>query len=279
VNYFAPGRDQLGLVVFGSTAFVYPSTTSFMTPDINGNTIQSLIGQISCGGNTASAEAIAAAYNELTTVNNSRRMNVIVFMTDGRPNGVTADFSQPNNLAIGTCTEDNAGDDLIGVLAQWAGGAVASGSTAGLMNYRTTSITNTNEGHIPAGSGCAFTTSLTNVSLDISGMPATDIYGNSLTGPYSQENPAWPYNGLAPNLVGVSSPREIVMASTNAVDNEATQVRTNTTLNPFIYSIALDGDGPVSDQPDTLLLRKMANDPSLAGDSGIGSTFYRQQIR
>ena len=28
VNYFAPGRDQLGLVVFGSTAYTYQSTTS-----------------------------------------------------------------------------------------------------------------------------------------------------------------------------------------------------------------------------------------------------------
>ena len=44
VNYFAPGRDRLGLVVFGSAAYVYLSTTSFTTPDANGNTIQSIIG-------------------------------------------------------------------------------------------------------------------------------------------------------------------------------------------------------------------------------------------
>jgi Flp pilus assembly protein TadG len=62
VNYFAPGRDQLGLVAFGSAAYVYHSTTSFTTPDANGNTIQSLIGQVTCGTNTASAEAIHAAY-------------------------------------------------------------------------------------------------------------------------------------------------------------------------------------------------------------------------
>jgi hypothetical protein len=30
--------------------------------------------------------------------------------------------------------------------------------------------------------------------------------------------------------------------------------------------------------PDTLLLQKIANDPSLAGDSGVGLTFYQQQI-
>jgi Mg-chelatase subunit ChlD len=93
VNYFAPGRDQLGLVAFGSSVFFYPSTTSFTTPDANGNTIQSLIGQLTCNDNTSSAAAIAAAYAELQRVNNPNRMNVIMFMTDGRPNGVTADYS------------------------------------------------------------------------------------------------------------------------------------------------------------------------------------------
>jgi Flp pilus assembly protein TadG len=275
VNYFAAGRDQLGMVVFGSTAFVYPSTTNFTTPDANGNTMQSLIGQITCGGNTASAEAIAAAYGELTSVNNNKRMNVIVFMTDGRPNGVTANYTK---LVTGKCTTDAAGDPLTGVLAQWAGGAVANGPTAGLMNYSTNSITSANEGAIPAGGGCKFGADLTKVGSDISGMPTTDKYGNSLTGPYSTENSAWPYNGVSPVLTGVGSPQQIVIASANALDNQSTQVRTNTNLNPFIFSIALDGDGPATDQPDTLLLRKIANDPSLAGDAGIGSTFYSQQI-
>lgn len=275
VSYFAPGRDQLGLVVFGSAVFVYPPTTSFTTPDANGNTVPSLIGQITCNANTSSAEAISLAYNQLTAVNNSKRMNVIVFMTDGRPNGVTENFTAN---VIGKCTTDAAGDPLTGVLAQWAGGAVANGPTAGIMRYSTASLTNINEGAIPAGNNCQFVSNLQNVSNDISGMPAIDIYGNSLTGPYSQENTAWPYNGLAPNLVGVSSPQQIVMASANAVDNAATRVRTDANLRPYIYSIALDGDGAPSDQPDTLLLRKMANDPSLAGAGGIGATFYQQQI-
>ncbi len=277
VNYFAPGRDQLGLVAFGSSVFTYQSTTSFTTPDANGNTIQSLIGQITCGDNTASAAAMAAAYKELVRVNDKNRMNVITFMTDGRPNGVTADYSL--GTVKGSCSLP-AGTP--GVLAQWAGGAVTSGSTAGLMQATTSSVTFPNSGLPLAGSsGCKFdgSNNLTNVSQDIPNLPTIDFFGNSTSGPYSNQNSGvWPYNTPFNATGGSSIPQQIVIASTNAVDNMATTIRTNTTLSPYIYDIALEGDGPASDQPDTLLLRKMANDPSLAGDSGIGSTFYTQQI-
>ncbi len=276
VNYFAPGRDQLGLVVFGSAVYVYPSTTSFTTPDASGNTIQSLIGQISCGANTSSAEAISLAYAELQRVSNPTRMNVIMFMTDGRPNGITADYS---SLVTDGCTP--AGQPFVGVIAQWAGGAVSSGSTAGVMNYSTTSLTRPNEGAISAGSDCKFygSNNLPNVRKDIQNLPTQDYYGNLTTGPYSQVNSGtWPFTTPFNPVGAVSIPQQIVIASSNAVDNAATQVRTNTTLNPSIYTIALDGDGPVDDMPDTLLLRKIANDPSLAGDTGAGLTFYQEQI-
>ena len=45
---FAPGRDMVGLVVFGSTAFVSPPRSNFNVADAQGNTIASLINQISC---------------------------------------------------------------------------------------------------------------------------------------------------------------------------------------------------------------------------------------
>ena len=201
-------------------------------------------------------------------------MNVIVFMTDGRPNGLTADYSKK---ITDSCAPSNT--PFVGVLAQWANGAVPTGTTAGLMNYTTNSITNANEGAISAGSGCKFYSDLTKVNQDMANLPTTDINGNSTTGPYSQENTASPYNGQATTLSGgISSPLQIVMASTNTLDNEATVIRSNKTLNPFIYDIALMGNGGASDQPDILLLRKMANDPSLASDTGIGQTFYNQQV-
>jgi len=278
VNYFAPGRDQLGLVAFGSSVFFYPSTTSFTTPDASGNTIQSLIGTLTCAENTSSAAAIAAAYQELKNVNNPNRMNVIMFLTDGRPNGVTADYSQPGLGVTDGCTMP-AGTP--GVIAQWAGGALPSGTTAGVMNATTTAITFPNDGHSLAGSsGCQFNgPNLPNVSLDIPNLPTTDYYGNSLAGPYSVlNNGTWPYTTPFNPAGAVSIPQQIVIASTNALDNEATQVRTDATLNPYIYAIALMGNGPPDDMPDTLLLQKIANDPNLAGDTGIGLTFYNLQI-
>ena len=275
VNYFAPGRDQLGLVAFGSSTYIYPSTTSFTTPDANGNTLQSLIGQLTCGANTSSADGIATAYTEIANVNNPNRMNVIMFLTDGRANGVTADYSTVQ--VNGKCSL-TAGTP--GVIAQWAGGALPSGSTAGLMQATGPSITFPNDNvPISGSSGCQFDTALTNVPADIPNLPATDINGNSTSGPYSQENSGtWPYTTPFNSVGAVSIPQQIVIASSNVLDNEATQVRTNGTLNPFIYDIALMGNGPVDDMPDTLLLRKIANDPTLAGDSGIGATFYQQQI-
>lgn len=275
VNYFAPGRDQLGLVAFGSSVFTYQSSTSFTTPDANGNTIQSLIAQITCGDNTASAAAMASAYAELQRVNDRNRMNVIVFMTDGRPNGVTA------NYALGTVNGNcSLPANTNGVIAQWAGGAVTSGTTAGVMPATTTSVTFPGGSSAISGSrNCNFDADVTTVYKDIPNLPAQDAFTNLTSGPYSNQNSAvWPYNTPFNAIGGVSIPQQIVIASTNAVDNEATQIRTNTTLNPFIYDIALEGDGPVSDQPDTMLLRKMANDPSLAADAGIGGTFYTQQI-
>ena len=278
VNYFAPGRDQLGLVAFGSSVYSYPSTTSFTTPDANGNTIPSLIGQLTCNDNTSSAAAIAAAYAELVRVDNPDRMNVIMFLTDGRPNGVTADYSLPGLGITDGCTMPA---NTPGVIAQWAGGALSSGSTAGVMNATTTAITFPNDGHSLTGSSvCKFNgPNLTNVRQDIPNLPTQDYYGNSTEGPYSQLNSAtWPYTTPFNPVGAVSVPQQIVIASTNAVDNEATKVRSNTNLHPYIYAIALMGNGPVDDMPDTLLLQKIANDPNLAADTGVGLTFYEMQI-
>jgi Mg-chelatase subunit ChlD len=277
VNYFAPGRDQIGLVAFGSSTYTYAPTTSFTTPDANGATIPSLISQLTCGANTSSADAMAAAYNQLVTVNNVNRMNVIMFMTDGRPNGVTANYY--TEVADG-CAPSGLVNSFVGVVAQWSGGANPSGTTAGLMQRTSPSISFPNDNVPINGSGaCKFNGNLQNVRQDIPNLPTTDINGNSTAGPYSQENAAtWPYNTPFNPVGGVSIPQQIVIASTNALDNEATQVRTNTTLNPYIYDIGLMGNGPANDMPDTLLLQKIANDPSLAGDSGVGLMFYQQQI-
>jgi len=273
LNYFAPGRDMVGLVVFGSSVFTYPPTSTFTTADGNGNTVASLINQITCQGNTNTDEAMFQAYNQLVVTNSPTRANVVVLMTDGRPNGFTGLYycktCGPGGSAIdlrnhpASC--DTAKATLQGEVEQWAGGPLASGTTAGL-SQQTSSSVNGNDGSAPsAGAGCAMASNISGApTTDLKNMPTTDIHGNSATGTYSQYNPNAPYGGQACNL-SVNSPQQIEICSVNAVDNMATTIRQNAVLQPTIYTIALEGNAP-SDPPDTLLLRKMANEPTMQND-------------
>ena len=121
--------------------------------------------------------------------------------------------------------------------------------------------------------------SLTNLRDDISAMPSSkqDYYNNGLDGPYSEQNPNPPYNNLAADLSSVSVPKQIIIASTNAADNLGTAIRTDL-LKPEIYAIALEGNDP-SDPPDTLFLRKLANDPTMTNDPDpTAKMFYKNQI-
>jgi Flp pilus assembly protein TadG len=274
LTYFAPGRDMLGLVVFGSSSFVYAPTTSFNQPDANGNTVASLIGQINCGGNTNTSGAVEQAYNQIQAINSTTRTNVIVLMTDGRPNGFVGDYT---NLRINPGSCDAAGKPLVGVIAQWAGGPQVTGTTAGVMSVLNNSASTSNETATANSGGCQFAGDLTKLRNDINAMPATDYYGNALAGSYSVSNSNFPYNGMSADLSKVTSPRQIIVASTNAIDNEGTKIRTNTVLSPSIYTIALEGSDP-NDPPDTLMLRKLANDPSMETDPDpTAQTFFQQQ--
>jgi Flp pilus assembly protein TadG len=274
LNYFAPGRDMLGLVIFGSSSFVYAPTASFNQPDANGNTVASLIGQINCGGNTNTSGAVEQAYSQIQAIASTTRTNVIVLMTDGRPNGFVGDYT---NLRINPGSCDAAGKPLVGVIAQWAGGPKVTGTTAGVMSVLNSSASTSSETATANSGGCQFAGDLTKMPNAISGMPANDYYGNALAGPYSVTNPNFPYNGLSADLSTVTSPRQIILASTNALDNEGTQIRTDTVLSPSIYTIALEGNDP-NDPPDSLLLRKLANDPSMESDPDpTAQMFFQQQ--
>jgi len=281
LNYFAPGRDMVGLVVFGSSVFTYAPTATFTTADANGNTVSSLIGQITCQGNTNTDEAMYQAYNQIVLTNSNSRANVIVLMTDGRPNGFTGVYYKQSGPAVdlrkNPTTCDTAKNTLIGEVEQWAGGPLPSGTTAGLSQQISTTV-NGNDGTAPsAGAGCAMASNISNApKTDFTSMPTTDIHGNSVVGTYSQYNSAAPYGGAACGL-NVSVPQQIEICSVNAVDNMATTIRQNALLQPTIYTIALEGNAP-SDPPDTLLLRKMSNEPTMQNDpSTTAQNFWTAQ--
>jgi Flp pilus assembly protein TadG len=259
VSNFSQGRDMVGLVIFGSSAFTYATTTSFGTPDANGNTVASLINQITCNGNTNMTEGVQKAYAQIQAVNATTRANVIVLMTDGRPNGFTGNYTAYRK---GTCNAN----PLRGVYAQWAGGPLTSGTTAGLMLSVAPTASYNADGVTPDANGtCAMSGNLTNGHNDLTQMPATDVYGNSTTGPYSANNPNAPYYNTTVDVTKITIPEWVEAAGSNTVDNEGTTIRTDAVLKPSIYAIALEGNAP-TDPPDTLLLRKLANDPSMEND-------------
>ena len=90
VSQFANGRDRLGLITFGMTYLTaYPPSLNFKT---SSPTLDSVLGSIQCSGGTGTAQALWKAYELLRAINEPGSLNLIVFFTDGLPNGITAEF-------------------------------------------------------------------------------------------------------------------------------------------------------------------------------------------
>jgi hypothetical protein len=220
VSQFQSGRDRLGLVAFGGSAIVaYPPSdwnkavptgpdTAFKDPDtVASPNILTSISNIAIGSNTGTAEALMLAYKEIVAANQPGALNVIVFFTDGLPNGITANF---NNTATGVikktapkspCVNKTDGGlaakSMIGWMAQWGGFAAGSStdgrgiySLAQTDNVTQTSVTNWlingNEPVLAHGAGqraegCAFAADQSQIQTDLT-IPTVDYYGNSTLG-------------------------------------------------------------------------------------------------
>jgi secreted protein with Ig-like and vWFA domain len=90
VGYFSNGQDMIGLVTFmDGYNLTYAPTLNF---DSNSPSLTTVIGGVQCYGDTGSAGALNQAYTQLQAVNEPGALNVIVFFTDGHPNGVAANF-------------------------------------------------------------------------------------------------------------------------------------------------------------------------------------------
>jgi len=203
---------------------------------------------------------------------------VIVLMTDGRPNGFPGDYTNASmRVNPGTC--DPASNPLIGVMHQWAGGPLASGTTAGLMPATSTSV-NGNDGSTAANAtGCNMAGgNLTAMSQDLSKMPTTDIHSNSTTGPYSVNNPYSPYNSTSVNVNNISIPRWIEVASANALDNQGTVIRSNNTLKPQVYTILLEGNAGAKRPNGSDSVAEAGHEPTMQNDTdSVVRTFWGQQ--
>ncbi len=159
------GSDELGLVVFGSSAIVaYPtarpynfSPTSAGGPDSSyateqtGGDLLDMIAAITSGGDTSTAEALSLAYIELQKGHNrdlalngsDDRLNAIVLFTDGQPTSIAVNLNTTSTLAgssvksTSACTYKTTttpANEMIGWVGDWGFGnsPITSGYSSGL---------------------------------------------------------------------------------------------------------------------------------------------------
>jgi len=87
VDQFANGRDQIGLITFGMTYYnAFPPSYDFKPA------LDNVLAAIDCSGGTGTAQALSIARQQIEAIDEPGALNVIVFFTDGLPNGITARF-------------------------------------------------------------------------------------------------------------------------------------------------------------------------------------------
>jgi Flp pilus assembly protein TadG len=309
VSQFQSGRDRVGLVAFGGSAIVaYPPSdwnkavptgpdTAFKdTPDsASSPNILTSISNIAIGSNTGSAEALMLAYKELVAANQPGALNVIVFFTDGLPNGITANFNNNTGTAVikagSPCTYKPtnlgvAAHSMVGWMAQvngYVSGPVGATDGRGIFSLAQTTVTATqnsvtnwlihgNEPVLASGSGqpannCSYAGNQANIPTDLT-IPRVDYYGNSTSGsgtaPYTsidyQQSEIWGNecnnaNRTNLNLTKPGDACQVGLASWNAADMAGKQIRADTTLTPVIYTMGYEGDGG----DDPVLMRRLSN--------------------
>jgi hypothetical protein len=216
-----------------------------------------------CEGSTNSASGLWLGYQGLSSLNQPAALNVILFFTDGQPTSVAADFSIKGTSS---CTNKTA---RLGVITADYGGS----SIRGLMNVVPQSPVPTNDATpAPNSSGCAYNVSWQNnrddVGLDVTGIPATDHFGNSLT--YSYHSGVSAPSGLLPatNSPSPTNENNFVNGAENAAVHASVRIHSGVTgvgvanaiPNVVIFSIGLLN--AASAVPNQAFLEYVANDPS-----------------
>ncbi len=287
VSKFANGQDILGLITFNEAwSLDFPPSTSFLS---GSPTLPSVMSNLQCAGNTSSAMALWQAYGQIQAVNQPGRLNVIVFFTDGNPDGITSTFpikmatdtrytwSSPYNQVSSPPSLCPKSAVLDGVIAQW-NGDVNPGPTAGVFKTLNTGISDPSEVSISAP-GCTFTGSAgqTAMTSDVAYIPAQDDYGNATTG--YETSTLFPSGSPYAGQIRPDLPTSITAASTNAAVNAARRIQADTTFNIVIYSLGLGGT--VTEPLNLDFLRRVANDPqssSYNSSRPTGHFYYAADI-
>lgn len=234
VSKFTNGRDMLGLVtLMGNANLDYPSTKNFLSQN---PTLDATLATLACGGDTGSAAGLSLAHQQILKVAEPGALNIIVFFTDGVPNGYSAGPA-PAGYPVQPGKACNGGLPVPGFIAD----------DGGVYALTPTPINSTYMPPSPCfNSGWGGMSYLANTFQYI---PDTDAFGNSawMTGYRAVQRDAQNH------IIFTTANSDAV--SINAADDAARQIRKD---GIFLYTIGLDGDGGV----DSTLLARMANDPT-----------------
>jgi Flp pilus assembly protein TadG len=283
VSRFAEGRDEVGLVVYGTTAIVaFPervvgvagtgpaSNFKSKTP----NNVTSLIqGTNECCG-TGIAEALYLAWEELKKNPKPGALNLVVLFTDGQPSAFTVYANNPSENIIRStsqCAYKNAASPkMIGaftLLGQYNSGTSARGLYRDMQTtlngtapdvkrwIATMGPTNTEGGYgsdlsSPTRGCLAIDNPDASIDTDIAFLPTRDAFGNRTDS--AAVTDAKYYSG-ARNPYAVKYNYQIYLASWSAADDAAQRIRNDADLSPTIYTIGL------TNQVDDVLMRRIAN--------------------
>lgn len=276
VNQFVDGRDRMALVTFQTAANIdYAPSVYFKS---GASKLNDVLGQLKCTGFTSSAHGLYLAYYLIRSViNQPGALNVIVFFTDGQPNGVIAQFpvkkkvdnrydSSNTSSIVSTPVSGCSGTTLEGVIADASNEGTplnATGYTTAVLDASADAISYDGDPRTISASGCAFPSSDWTRSIygrkDVANIPTADLFGSSTVDnsyqPLDTFSTGHPYAGL----IRPDMPRTVRAASINATDWMARTIRQDDTYGTVIYSIYLQGNDGSPNDPD--FLERIANDP------------------
>lgn len=208
ITNFSP-YDTVGAITFNATAsLLYAPSTTF-----GDGTLNTALGNITCGSSTNTTSALYLAYEAIKYVGLPLAYNSIVLFTDGSPNGVSANFPLYWNGnkdqrygadTTGVCGSSTAGfcnplppictagGTVTGTITQGSG-QETTGNTSGL-NDPIASSSPISSGVSASTVPASCSTAGSNIRQLLAYIPDADIYNNSTHGVVVSSTAATPLN-------------------------------------------------------------------------------------
>jgi hypothetical protein len=251
------GRDMIGIGSFGGSWKLDLSPTSrFRTGRPSAaKTIEEMpFGE----GVTNTAEGLYQAYVLLWSIADPGALNIIVLLTDGRPNAFTAIFD-----VAGWCGGGSPKKGYITALIgpSWPPLPPETPGERGIYTLGLYKPEWTAAGDmtlVENRDGCRFSESSRLFSSDASIFPERDAYGNSTAGP------VYPLQSIS-----TSNPRAVRYAAINAADNMAARIRKDSAIHPILIVIGLNEPPQAGEPLDAGWLAAIANDPTHRDARGV----------